>query len=377
MPSRDILILSDYLDYHAAAVDWGLRLLGQHPLWWQRSLFPAQQYLNIHLSTEGARVSGSGHGTELDTQCNRFKAIWNRRAGRPSVPQSAHPADALVIKNEAQRTLNSALELLAALNVNSLFINSRVARDQADHKLLQLQVARSIGFNIPNTLSSNDAKEVKKFYELNDGKVVAKYNFPFKWRSGSKGFPLYTTAVSESDLEDVNSIEFSPTIFQEDLDIVREIRCTCFGRTAFSGFYERKIAAQSLKDKRDVRLEGQKCKFWPTPEWLQQLLYKYMEHFDLRFAAFDIAETSGGNFYFLEANESGQFLFMELDDPSIPILDAFCKFLASGDKLYRFADPSKRITMKNFGETDRSRRLIEKLEEMRNSGAPGEFCIDE
>ena len=54
------------------------------------------------------------------------------------------------------------------------------------------------------------------------------------------------------------------------------------------------------------------------------------------YAAFDIAQAPDGGYVFIEANETGQFLFLEDLVPDLTILDAFCQFLASGDPAFRY-----------------------------------------
>jgi hypothetical protein len=65
--------------------------------------------------------------------------------------------------------------------------------------------------------------------------------------------------------------------------------------------------------------------------------------------------TPDGEVVFLEVNEAGQFVFNESVDPSIPMLDAFCRYLGG------IADDRGQgaISLRAYKESDAARQLFE------------------
>jgi hypothetical protein len=64
--------------------------------------------------------------------------------------------------------------------------------------------------------------------------------------------------------------------------------------------------------------------------------------------SFDFIIDLKGDYVFLEVNESGQFLFLQSNDSSIPTLDAFSKFLESGDPNFTYSETDKPLTYEGF-----------------------------
>ena len=69
----------------------------------------------------------------------------------------------------------------------------------------------------------------------------------------------------------------------------------------------------------------------------------------LSFGCIDLIVTPEGETIFLEINCGGQFLFNELADPRMPLLDVFCRYLAGQEQ---GAAPA--LSMKQFQAWQRS-----------------------
>ena len=54
------------------------------------------------------------------------------------------------------------------------------------------------------------------------------------------------------------------------------------------------------------------------------------------FGCIDFIVTPEGEYVFLEVNQMGQFLWVELANPEFPLLQAFAEFLVSQDPEFRF-----------------------------------------
>ncbi len=344
--TKRVLLLGDAADYHSIAVKWGLEQLSTDVHFWERQKHPVSELISIdfpppkteeHTSLKFLRSNAS------------YSAIWNRRGGAAKVSPTLAASDHKVASAESQRLLDGIVFCLERSNPNAIIINRTVSRRPADHKLFQLHTANECGFTTPRTLISNSPDDVRNFVTQLGGKAIAKYNFPFVWRTkDGRSLWLCTTLVDLSMLNNDASISSCPIIFQEFLSIDFEVRLIIFGKNHFS--LERRRTHQPLTpgEFADGRLDeknGRKCEM--SASVLAQC-QRYMDELGLNYCAFDFAITANGSVVFLEANESGQFLYLEHDDPEIPILDAFVRFLASGDPDYKYIEQSNRLRLSDF-----------------------------
>jgi hypothetical protein len=72
------------------------------------------------------------------------------------------------------------------------------------------------------------------------------------------------------------------------------------------------------------------------------------------FACLDFIVAPDDTAYFLEANQMGQFLWVEEKLPELPLLDAMCNFLASGNRAYRWSQSESRLRYADYLSSRRS-----------------------
>jgi len=354
--SEAVLILSEELDYHGVAVRWGLERMGVAYTWWERSEFPRSQRLSAWIAEGHTRFESSG--SDVSLLRDRYRTIWNRRGQIPQVADSLNRSDKIVAKNESAYVLDSLGQMLTAANPDALIVNPFHQAKAANPKLHQLAIARDLGFRVPSTLVSNDPDQIRAFFEDHDRTVVAKQHIPFAWRT-RKGELLIsaTTALERRHLEDSAALAASPMIYQELLPIRNEIRLIAFGRSSFAMNQVRKTPVKH-EGFVDIRYENVDRHAFPVDARLAELCRAYMDATGLMYAAFDIAQAPDGGYVFIEANESGQFLFLEDLVPDLTILDAFCQFLASGDRAFRYLHDGG-LRFAEFEKTDIAARFHE------------------
>lgn len=345
---QPVLILSEGLDYHGIAVRWGLEQLGVTVTWWDRTSFPIQQIISSHIDDAKCTISARDPDPRNLTQL--YRTIWNRRGQVPTVRPSLDPTDRTVAQNEANSFLSGLASILEASNPNALVVNPFGAAKSANPKVHQLAIARAVGFNVPRTLVSNDPSEIRAFYESSSRNVVAKQQIPFAWRTKSGALLVTgTSKLTEEFLGSGDALSACPMIYQEALNIESESRVIVFGRCHFA-LQQRRKHQPSAEGFLDIRYEDTVKRSEVVDPQLFDLCLAYMERLRLSYAAFDIAKTNDGRYVFLEANEAGQFLFLEDEHPDVPILDAFCQFLASGDPNFEYKSPAG-LSLSSFEKT--------------------------
>lgn len=337
MLERPVLILSEGLDYHGIAVRWALREMGVPLDWWDRSEFPRNQRVSNWISTEESSMSVSDADVALSF--NRYRTIWNRRGQVPQASDTLDRTDRVVARNESTYFLAGLASALAQANPDAMFVNAFDKAKSANPKTYQLDVAKSVGFTVPRTLVSNDPEHIRKFYALNNGRIIAKQHIPFAWRTKHGALLVTgTSAITSDHLRNDDGLLACPMIYQQALDLRNEIRIIAFGRSAFA-LNQIRTQTPTADGFLDIRYENTDKQAVTIDEALVARCHAYMDRLGLTYAAFDIAQLANGEYVFIEANEAGQFLFLEDQVAEIPILDAFSQFLASGDREFRYEKP--------------------------------------
>lgn len=354
-----VLILSEDLDYHGVAVRWGLRELGVPLDWWDRTQFPRADHVSTWVSGEGARMAASSCGVTLVT--DRYRSVWNRRGQVPQASGTLERTDQIVARNESTFYLAGLASMLADANPKALFVNGFENAKTANSKIHQLHVAQSVGFKVPKTLVSNDPVHIRAFFEQNNGRIVTKQHIPFAWRTRQGALLVTgTSAVSAEHLASDLALSACPMIYQETLEVESELRITVLGGSAFA-LNQVRTRAPLSDGFVDIRYEDADKRAIAVSTELVELCRAYMNKLGLTYAAFDIAKLPSGEYVFIEANEAGQFLFLEDQAPELALLDAFCQFLASGNPNFCYRAPAG-LTLADFEKTDDARQFHERYD---------------
>jgi hypothetical protein len=139
-------------------------------------------------------------------------------------------------------------------------------------------------------------------------------------------FANYTAVLP--DLREIaeESIRVVPAIYQPKIEKEYELRVTFIGERHFACKIDSQANSATSVDLR-ILINTTKSPY-QIPDELANRCQKLMAALNIRFACFDFIREPNGEYTFLELNQAGQFLFIELACPTIPLLDAMCHFLA-------------------------------------------------
>ena len=73
-----------------------------------------------------------------------------------------------------------------------------------------------------------------------------------------------------------------------------------------------------------------------------------MHDLGLAFGCLDFIVTPDGKYVFLEVNQMGQFLWVEVANPDLLVLDAFCHLLVSGTADFPWAPQADALRVADF-----------------------------
>jgi MvdD family ATP-grasp ribosomal peptide maturase len=285
--------------------------------------FPTETQLEIYFGLGTERFILTDGAKQLNLQ--DISAVWYRRvrmgAGIPTT------MDAQLRQASVQESEVTVLGAIASLNVFQLDPVLHIRR--AEHKQLQLQIARSLGLETPRTLITNNPQAVLEFARECESGMVTKMLSAFAIYDRGQEQVVFTNPVKPEDLENLEGLRFCPMCFQENIPKALELRTTIVGQHVFTGA----IDSQSLPAARhDWRRQAltliDAWQAYDLPPEIEAKLLELMAYFQLNYGAFDLILTPDGRYIFLEINPAGEFYWLE-KYAGLPISQAIADLLIS------------------------------------------------
>lgn len=344
-----VLIYSTRDDIHASAVQWGLRQLGTDSVFWPSGEFPSHQKISINVSGAHSKCAVSADGCVIDF--SSLSAFWYRRGAPPRLNTVTDERDKNYVAQQSKQHIEA---LLSVACPQALWVNSPHVVAYEVNKPYQLQAALKVGLEIPDTLCSNDPDEVRKFCNKHGDMLAFKSYKMGTWNEGGHTgsvFVGYTSIVNINEICDDTVISTSPGIFQQIISKRCEIRTTFIGNSAFSVSISPQSRHSEDIDWRASPLEKLSIEQCSLPRVVEERLRRLKDRMGMVICTFDLILNSDGKYIFLEVNQMGQFLWKEEIVPELPLLDAMCRLLKSGNPRFQWARTRDTIKYKDFLES--------------------------
>lgn len=314
-----VVIFSSEADLHSFAVQKVLRErysldsvvldLASYP----SSPIDGDSFATIELTTDGPVARFSKPEIVLD----RETAVWWRRPQPFSIPpEVTESVFRQFSEDEWKTTIDGAL-LASGCRV----VNDFVSQRRANNKILQLQVARSVGFQIPQTVVTNcmaDAAELIK--SLPNGAI-------YKPQTHSKYHVADAREVDESFMSRSKLLRIAPVMVQELIPADHDLRINVAGNRVFAT----KIPTAEREGLIDWRLALDLPMIQTqVHEEVRSRCLALTRGLGLECGAIDLRVTPNGDIVFFEINPAGQFLFCEIDG-TLEITEAYCRAILGLD----------------------------------------------
>lgn len=341
-----VLIQTHYGDLHGTAVAWAIGSIGESASVWNISDIPRDQFLTLSFDHD-RDPKVRCHDQDLSDTLDSATTVWNRRIGRVTTDITLNDGDREYVEYESKRFRDGIRYFISQQH---FWVNPVHAADAAEAKPLQLDVARSVGFNIPDTLITNDPSEVQQFRQRHGSVVFKTFRCPI-WVSvdniGKRTNTTFTTVIENSHEIGSEEVCLAPAIYQQLIEKRYDVRVVCMGHTLFAMKINPPDDPFGRPDWRPFqhRLD---VSVISLPNAIRNKIFQIMESLCLCFGCFDFVVDRDGKFYFLEINQMGQFLWMERLYPRLPLLDAMAKFLISEDPQYIYNSNEDHVTYENF-----------------------------
>jgi hypothetical protein len=230
---------------------------------------------------------------------NSVESVWWRRPTAFSFFERCGDDAGKYIIEEYNHFWGGLLGLLRERGIR--FYNDPLRARDLDRKLVQLSLARKCGLAIPETIVTSDPCAANEFIATHT-KIV------FKSFSGSERVWRPTRLFKTEMAQHLWRLPLCPVIFQTYIEGVRDYRVTIIDDRVTSAAFD--ITASRYPA--DVRIDTKiPCFRRALPAAVEACLALFMRVSGLRYGAFDLRETPSGEFFFLEVNESGQFLYID------------------------------------------------------------------
>lgn len=317
-----VVTASTIRDSGVSSVIAALRSRGADVFRFDTDSFPTASRLRIHFDKDDRIVLSTPSG---DLDLRTVSAVWVRHFDAAAhLPEGMAEDHLVAARLQSDRAIGSLLECLPVFQ-----LDPPGALSQAPNKPRQLQLARSLGLEIPRTIVTNDPEAVRAFASTCGNGVVAKLidsGAVCVEREGGPGC-LYTTTLSPEDFEALGSLRLSPMIFQERILKALELRITVVGRRLFVASID---AGRSARGSVDWRSDGALLRgfraYSKLPGEIEARINTLMDRLGLNFGTIDMIITPDRRHVFLEVNTTSFFDFVE-EHAGLPISDAIADVL--------------------------------------------------
>lgn len=319
----NVLITTKPDDYHAIYVKLALQKKGHHATLWYTNDYPIRQAHTFTVSQGAVNWYAKGVKDEIDN--SPFDIVWFRRPAKPVLPPWLHQDDRENAGKENEMYYQSFWHVIAP---GAIWINPYQRVNKANSKLLQLKVAAQVGFKIPETLFSNDPDKIRGFLKQHENQeIVYKSLYPMSWLMNDGVRLTYTTPIAIDDLPPDHVLQATPGIFQKKIKKAYELRVTYFGGEYVAAKINSQKHPKAKMDWRSAPVYELEMEEVKLPDHILKCCHAFMQKLGLVFGCLDMIVTPDNEYYFLEVNEQGQFLWVEEVNPKIHMLDQFTNFI--------------------------------------------------
>ena len=238
---------------------------------------------------------------------NSVTAVYYRRPGIPELKNVSGVTEKEIyyLKKEALSVLDGIYKKLESC----FWINNVYRIREAENKLFQLELAKEIGFSIPDTVLTNRISYVNEFVSDKATDFIIK-----PVRSGNidpkkANDIIFTSSVTADEITEENVAVF-PVYLQNEIKKKADLRCIVVGSYVFTA----EILSQEDEDgiidwRRSKRLLTHQN--YNLPSEIKGKCIEITQRLGLVYSAIDLVLDRNDNIIFLECNPNGQWAWIE------------------------------------------------------------------
>lgn len=235
----------------------------------------------------------------------KVKIIYSRRGSYNFLPSSNYEKE---LYRYLKKEVNDVVYLVESLEHENVTRIGSLHAELTNNKMVNLQIAKNVGFKVPHTIITNCKADLVRFHEQFKNVITKDLKHPPSWIDSTNRF-IYngTFKISKKHLHKLDEF-FVPMIFQELIDRKFEIRTFFFVDMFFS------VAIipsdNSIVDIRNTYSQNRIVPF-KLPQKVEDKLFELSKKLRMNTFSSDIVVDRNGDFVFLELNPMGQYDFVD------------------------------------------------------------------
>lgn len=315
-----VIMLAQENENHAAPIKWALEQAGYQVACWGGLSWTEQQQASLLLDDE-TRMALGPYSVEPGD------AIWIRRPDQPVQNPKVAEADKKFAELEYRSFYHCIAYTLETLPV--WCVNKFSASRFINNKSVQLRLARSCGLRVPKALLSNSPTGVRDFFDHNPNRMICKGFTPHVWqREGQGGVAVTETfELKREQLPPDEVLTYAPGIYQDMVVKQSDIRMVLMGHRVYS--YALHNPLKALDWRQDAGQGKIEVEIVPTPPDVEKGVLAFAAKAGICFGSIDFAVDMKGDWWFLEINEQGQFLWLDQFNKEARTQEKFCAFITA------------------------------------------------
>lgn len=325
---KKIIAFTSKNDFHTLSVKKQLQDIGCDLIALDRESY-GENWLLSSLSIE----KKSSIFLELNDEIipfDKIGAIWNRRDFTINYSDNEIDPETHYINSQKSILVNS---LLKYMDDKVPCMNKIQSNWLANSKYLQSEIARASGLLCPETFQGGSVDLAHQFLEKSvNHKTCIKALEAIHLKRGNDTYAHYTSIFEPKSKDQLASIRSCPIVLQKFIEKDYEIRATVIGNEVFSASIDTKKASDDAKiDWRHYDWANTPYLPIDLPLKIKESLIEINRELKLVYGAYDLIKTKEGEYYFLEVNPQGQWLWIE-DLTALPISKTIAKWLFNAAK---------------------------------------------
>ena len=242
--------------------------------------------------------------SDLDLRLENVSAAYYRRPGAPEPTRVRDEATTKYLADEWSAVTKALWNVLEGRWLSSPFAILR-----AEDKPRQLALASALGFDVPETLISNDFAAASAFVAT--GGVIGKPLRHSLVERGDAGEVLFTARLDPLKPMDYTAVSLAPVIYQREVRKAYDVRATVIGDRVFAvAIYSQDHEETEVDWRSGTRLDL-RHEAIELPADIVDKCRALARKLDLRYGAIDLIADQDGNHWFLEINPNGQWAWIE------------------------------------------------------------------
>ena len=278
--------------------------------------------INFRVNEDGSWQAEIIDGFERVLDLTKQKIAWLRK---PDFNFFGNHPDKSAEESFAESETKAFINSIYSLS-NIKWINPPFTTNGAKVKFQQLLLANRMGIKTPKTIITNQPELAKDFFVSCGEEVLLKSIYTSTVTINGLNQAISSKKISKEQFySSYQNIAFCPTQLQEYVEKAFELRITIIGEKVFAVKIDSQIHEETKVDWR-LHTKLNPHSVFDLPENIEKFCIDFLREQELVYGAMDFIVTPQGEYYFLENNPFGQYLWLEIET-GIPLTETMCNLL--------------------------------------------------